>query len=181
MANETMTLISTVTVGSGGAASISLSSIPSTFSDLVLLLSAREKNISDFRQPIFLTFNSNTSGYSDKIILGNGASVSSTSNSYGAGSFFMEGYANGLSSTSNTFASITSYIPNYAGSSNKSVSTDSVTENNSTSALQGIQTQLWSNTAAITSIQLTTYTEFAQYTTASIYGILKGDGGATVS
>jgi hypothetical protein len=177
----TKQLISTVTVGSSGAASIELSSIPSSFTDLLLVISAREKNIADFRQPIFMTFNSNTSGYSDRILLGNGASVSSTSNSYGAGSFVMNGYANGQSSTSNTFASISTYVPNYAGSNNKSISSDSVTENNATSALQGIQAQLWTNTAAITSIQLTTYTEFAQYSTASLYGITSGNGGATVS
>ena len=43
----TYTLISSVTVGSGGAASIEFTSIPSTYTDLVLKLSARSsRNVS---------------------------------------------------------------------------------------------------------------------------------------
>ena len=88
----------------------------------------------------------------------------------------------GNTATANTFNSTTFYIPNYAGSTNKSFSFDQVNENNTTAANQVLGSVLWSNTAAITSISLTSpgY-NFVQYSTASLYGITKGSGGATVA
>jgi hypothetical protein len=66
------------------------------------------------------------------------------------------------------------YIPNYAGTSyQKSISADSVTENNGTTAYNAFHSGLWLSTAAITSIKLDPYgTDFAQYSSASLYGIL---------
>lgn len=179
---NTFSLLSTVTVGAGGAASIAFSNIPQSFTDLVLFISPRERDIADVRQPIFMTFNSNTSGYSDQITYtdSNGTLVFTT-NSYGAGTFVMNGYTTGTTSTANTFSSIQTYIPNYTGSGFKVFSTETVNENNGASAMLAVQSQYWNNTAAITSIQLTTYTAFAQNSTASLYGILKGSGGATVA
>ena len=45
--NGTMTPIQTVTVGSGGAANITFSNIPQTYTDLVIKISARS-NRSDY-------------------------------------------------------------------------------------------------------------------------------------
>jgi hypothetical protein len=90
----------------------------------------------------------------------------------------------GTDTTSNTFSSTQVYIPNYAGSTNKSVSIDHVTENNATNAyFSGIVAGLWSNTAAITSVKILDQDggSLVAGSTASIYGILKGSGGATVS
>jgi hypothetical protein len=179
---NTFNLLSTITVGSGGAASITFSNIPQNFTDLMLFISPRERDIADIRQPIFLTFNNNTSGYSDRISLTDATSTpTSTSNSYGAGSFVMNGYATGTTATSGTFSSLQTYISNYTGSGYKVFGTDSVIENNGATGLLSIQAQSWDNTAAISSIQLTTYTAFAQHSSASLYGIAKGSGGATVS
>jgi hypothetical protein len=63
------------------------------------------------------------------------------------------------------------YIPNYAGSSNKSVSIDSVTENNATGAYSGLTAALFASTAAITSFGISTGSNFVQYSTATLYGI----------
>jgi hypothetical protein len=92
-------------------------------------------------------------------------------------------------STSNTFGNSSIYIPNYTGSTAKSVSIDSVGENNGTASEQIISAALWNNTAAITSITLTSLDDnlnpsgnFAQYSSVSLYGILKGtSNGVTVS
>jgi hypothetical protein len=68
------------------------------------------------------------------------------------------------------------YIPNYAGSTNKSFSTESATENNGTGADLVMRAHLWSNTAAITSIKLFAANgsgNFGQYSTAVLYGISK--------
>ena len=63
---NTMTLISSSTVGSGGTASISFSSIPNTYTDLVVKLSVRSTastnntNIIDFVCKIYLNGNMGT-------------------------------------------------------------------------------------------------------------------------
>ena len=85
----------------------------------------------------------------------------------------MEDFIEGTDSTANTFANGEFYIPNYAGSTNKSVSADGVTENNATAARATLTAGLWSNTAAINQITLLPIAggTFAQYSTATLYGI----------
>jgi hypothetical protein len=80
--------------------------------------------------------------------------------------------------TANTFGNIQIYFPNYAGSTNKSYSVDSVTENNETVAYQTILAGLWSNTAAITTATFTAESgNFAIGSTISLYKITKGSDG----
>jgi hypothetical protein len=72
--------------------------------------------------------------------------------------------------TASSFSSGEIYIPNYAGSTNKSYSIDSVTEQNATGALAELIAGLWSQTAAITQITLSS-SNFQQYSTAYLYGV----------
>ena len=163
---------STVTVGSGGAANIEFTSIPSTYTDLVLKFSGRFSGASNYTDNR-LYFNNSTSGYSEKLLYGTGSSVGSASNALGYLTWG-GGVVNGDSSTSNTFSNHEIYIPNYAGSTYKSVSTDSVTENNATGVFTMFDAGLWSNTAAITSIKIQPDSgTYMQYSTASLYGIKK--------
>jgi len=62
MAN-TYKLISSVTVGSGGAATIGFTSIPATYTDLLLSYSGRIDQTGNVRQ-VDISFNSNTSNFS---------------------------------------------------------------------------------------------------------------------
>ena len=164
----TYTLISSVTVGSGGAANVEFTSIPATYTDLVLKLSLRSSS-SSFDM-VKITFNNSSSGYSYRSLYANGSGAYSYS---GSGSFFEYQDANGTSSTANTFTNGELYIPNYAGSNNKSASLDTVTEDNSSTAFIVPMALLWSNSSAITSIKLVTNStlNFAQYSTAYLYGI----------
>jgi hypothetical protein len=162
MAN-TFVKIASVTVGSGGAATIDFTSIPSTYTDLVVKLSARV-NVAD--DQTWITLNSSTSGFSNRVLYGDGSTAASTS----VARFI--GYHNRSDVTANTFGNAEFYIPNYAGSSNKSMSSDSVWEQNGTTAYQALSASLWSNTAAITSITLTPQSgSYVQYSTATLYGI----------
>jgi hypothetical protein len=165
MAN-TYTLIASSTVGSGGAANIEFTSIPATYTDLIVKLSSRFSGSLSFTQMIF---NNSTTGYSYRSILGDGSSIAS----YNAtGSYFEIQYSPGSSQTASTFTNAEIYIPNYAGSNKKSISIFPVQENNATSAHIVPMASLWNNTAAITSIKLTPNTgTFVQYTTAYLYGI----------
>lgn len=171
----TFTQIASVTVGAGGASTISFTSIPATYTDLVVKYSLRSTaNDSGGSTPIDvrLTFNGSGSGYSERMLYGTGSSAASAATS---GSYInWAGTQTNNSQTASTFASNDMYIPNYAGSTNKSVSVDGVQENNATAAASRLTAILWSNTAAITSLQLAPdYGNFAQYSTAVLYGINK--------
>ena len=168
MAN-TFELISSVTVGSGGASSIDFTSIPSTYTDLCLKISARS-NDALYRE-IWLTINGSTANGTAKALSGNGSSP----NTYNASRVEGIGYTNTSTSTANTFTSVDFYIPNYGSSAFKSFSADGVSENNATTAYAELTASLWSQTAAITSLSavLAAGASFVQYSTAYLYGISK--------
>ena len=172
-----ITLISTVTVGAGGAASIDFTSIPGTYTDLMLQINVRT-NRALTEDWVLLTLNGSTSTFSSRILRGSGSATSSFTQVRTLGD------APAATATSNTFSNQSLYIPNYAGSTNKSWSVDSVSENNGTTAWQYLIAGLWSTTSAITSLSIAPEvgTAFVQYSTASLYGITKGSsGGVTVS
>jgi len=172
----TMTLVSTVTVGSGGAASIDFTGIPQTGTDLLVVYSLRDTDASTVIN-LTVSFNGSFANHSWKYLRGDGSTAAS------GGSTGSSEYARipGAGATSNTFGNGSLYIPNYTGSTNKSLNFDSVAENNGTSSWQQITAGLWSNTAAINRITLSGWTALAQYSTASLYTITKGSGGATAS
>jgi hypothetical protein len=165
MANTYIKIGSTVTVGVGGAASISFSSIPSTYTDLIVKVSARTDYSAGTVQ-LLLSLNGSAASFSSRYLLGNGAAASSGTLAQYVGQTEPSTY------TSSTFSSHDIFIPNYAGSTNKSYSSDSATENNATTSYADLIAGLWSNTAAITSISLGLSSgNFVQYSTASLYGI----------
>lgn len=175
----TYQVIGSVTVGAGGAASINFTSIPSTFTDLVLKVSARNNNTG-----LRVRFNSDSgTNYSWRRLSGNAAAGFSDSNStYGSpyNTFLYFSMQNITSDTANTFSNGEMYVFNYAGSAQKSASLDSVQENNATNSNMAMQAGLWTGTAAITSIALTPDTDtspsIAQHSTATLYGIKKDQG-----
>jgi hypothetical protein len=166
----TYTLINSATAGSGGATDFFFSSIPSTYTDLLLKVSLRDANTGT-RSIAKLQFNGSTTSYSSKALYGfNGTSTGSAD---GGSTYIDWTYAVGNGATASTFSNNEIYIPNYAGSQNKSVSIDFTAENNSSSLnILGIAAGLWSNSAGITSITLTPGTpNFLQYSTAYLYGV----------
>jgi hypothetical protein len=167
--NPNMVAIQTVTVGSGGASSISFTSIPATYTDLVVMLSTR---LTGNAGGMYLTFNGSSSSYSGKRLGASGAStVYSDSNAGLTDKLFVR--AEDTRATASTFASTQIYVPNYASSNNKSVSYESVAEDNGTT-YNGIELNagLWSNSAAITTVTVVPEAgNFAQYSTATLYGI----------
>lgn len=171
----TMTLIETKTLGSAQAA-IEFASIPQTYTDLFAVITARSARAA-VDDDCALSFNSNTSNYTIRRLYGTGSTAASITTPVR-----FAGYLNGNSATSNTFSSINLYIPNYTGSTAKSYSTDSVTENNATESYQDVSAGLWNDTAAITSIAFTSNRAQNLLTgsTISLYGITKGSDGIVV-
>jgi hypothetical protein len=165
----TYELIASVTVGSGGAASIDFTSIPQTYTDLVLSLSFRAANSGSAGYDFYadMAFNGSTSSASFRRLAGYITTVNSDSGSRLYAASFL-----GSTGTSNTFGNAQVYIPNYAGGNNKSYSSESAAETNSTNNYLDLTAGLWSNTSAITSITLTPSAgNFAQYSTAYLYGV----------
>jgi hypothetical protein len=157
----TYKLINSVTVGSGGAASITFNSIPQTYTDLIVKFSTKEESTGAWQ--ILVDFNNTTANRTHRRLQGNGASASSSNAS------------NILAATSvgiPPFGSGEMYIPNYTSSNNKSVSIDSVSEYNATESYQMLTAGLWSDSSAITSIKLyVNGGDIAEYSTAYLYGI----------
>jgi hypothetical protein len=143
------------------ATSITFSSIPATYTDLVLVVTALA---STGTQSIDLIFNSDSgSNYSQTRIVGNGSTATSSRNSNLS-------FMRVASAVSTTIPGLSiTHIFSYAGSTNKTVLTsESEDQNGSGSTTQRVQ--LWRNTAAINRIDLNN-TSLAAGTTATIYGV----------
>jgi hypothetical protein len=153
------------------ASSIDFISIPQTFSDLVILISARS-TVAAGDSAIKLTFNSGGGTYTNRRLNANGATTGSDVQTSGGLAF-----ANipGAGNTANTFGNIAIYIPNYAGSTAKSFSTDLVSENNSPSTFVQFMlfASLWSETSPINSISFVDWNSanLAAGSSISLYGI----------
>jgi hypothetical protein len=164
----TYKLISSITVGATAVASVEFTSIPQTYTDLVVLLSGRSDTVrSSDGGYAMISFNGSTANLSSRYLYNyNGSSFS------GSGTNIL-GWNVPSDYTANTFGNNSWYIPNYASSNNKSVSLDTVTENNSGNILMGITAGLFSSASAITSVKISNEAaaKFVQHTTAYLYGI----------
>lgn len=166
---NTFTLIASSTVGAGGASSIDFTSIPNTYTDLVVKVSARSTAASGAAAAyIVLNFNGTTGNKTFKRLYGLGSSTGTDS-----GTLALAGTTPAANVTANTFGNHEFYIPNYTSGNNKSVSIDAVSENNSSTDNElDLVAFLWSNSASITQVNLTlSQGNFAQYSTAYLYGV----------
>jgi hypothetical protein len=136
------------------AANVEFTSIPSTYDDLFLVATARTSR-SAANENLKMTVNGSGSGYSERLLYGDGSSAASASRSAQSSLIYI--YAAGNTQTSNTFGSVEIYIPNYAGSTNKSMSITSCNEGNAATVFAlAANAALWADTAAITSIKIET-------------------------
>lgn len=163
---NTFEIISSVSVGAGGAATINFSSIPSTYTDLCLKVSCRT-NTTGGGNGFLMSFNGSSSSFTARSIMGNAAGTYSYSYTTG-----FAGFVNGTTEPTGYFAPTTLYIPNYASSNYKSYSSDTSMWNYSSNYYLVLLGGLWSNTAAINQITLTPQAgSFVQHSTAYLYGI----------
>jgi hypothetical protein len=165
---NTFTLIGSYTAGSGGATTVTFSSIPQTYTDLLLKLSVRGDSNS-YRE-VWINPNGSTSNGAGKMLFGSGSSTAATSTT---ARFEVSDWSTPPLATAGIFGSADAYITNYATSKYKRMSSDTVTENALTQAYISLQSSLWSDTAAITSLDivLAVGAKFEQYSSFSLYGI----------
>jgi hypothetical protein len=151
MAN-TYTLISSNTLGSA-AASVTFSSIPGTYDDLAIRLSART-DIASTSEGIRLQFNGDTAtNYSAISLTGNGSTPTVFGFSSQTSASFVRSL-NGDSATANTFGSWEAYIAQYANSSTNPISTFGAGETNAAGIFMGIGAGLYRNGSGISSITI---------------------------
>ena len=157
--------IATVTVGSGGSATVSFTSIPSTYTHLQIRSFARIPTSNNG----LLTFNSDTgANYATHLLYGDGASAAALS-------FINDNYIYGsrVSTATSTYGAGVIDILDYANT-NKFKTVRLLTGNdNNGSGLIALNSGLWRSTSAITSITYTAQSggTFAQYTQFALYGI----------
>ena len=172
MSIETMTKISSTTVGAGGSSTITFTGIPQDYTDLRITLSARGTE-NNYYTNFLMTFNGGgTSDYT--FIRGIGISNGlSGDGPFTSQSSIYIGEANAATSVASSFCHFDIHIGNYTEPRFKGVSIDkSQTNSTSTPYILGITGAGWLNTAPITSITLSnTSGLFAQYSTATLYGI----------
>ena len=165
---NTYKLIQSITVGSGGQAVIEFTSIPQTYTDLVIKASLRTTR-NEPNDYLMIKFNGSSSGYTDKNLATNAQSNGSANYAFSYG-------IHGNTGTANTFGNIEIYIPNYTSSNSKGFSSDGVQGNMSTTAQLAITAATWSGTSAITSIALRSHDtalSLMQHSSAELYGIVK--------
>lgn len=163
----TYSKLASYTAGSGGISSVDFLSIPQNYDDLLIKISARSANVSNFDNPR-VSFNAITTSFTRKELYGEVTTVGAEQPADR-----IIGVVPAASATANIFGSLEMYLPKYKSENYKPYNVNSVSENNSTTQSMWALTGLWSNTSAINSISITlnTAANFVQYSTFTLYGV----------
>jgi hypothetical protein len=150
----TYTLISSNVLASS-AASVTFTSIPATYTDLVLKWSTRDDSTNYALSAFLVTFNNDTTTLYSATEIYAGDSSPASGRTSTAGNIGLNGQ--GGSMDANCFSSGEMYLPSYLASQNKPSSFYYVNENNSTTAYRWLvdaTAALYRSTTAISSIEL---------------------------
>lgn len=164
-------LISRVEVGAGGAASIEFAGIPSTFSHLQIRGIVRNTGTS--QRSVSVQFNSDTgSNYAFHLLYGNGGSAGAEN---GASQTGAQAISQVFSSASaNIFSAFVMDILDYSSTSKNTTIRTFGSRDENGAGLAGIYSGLWNSTSAVTSVKLYPLADnFAQYSRASLYGVIR--------
>jgi len=160
---STFRLISANTLSSS-TASVTFSSIPATYTDLVLRTSTRTDRTGIAVSDLRIQLNGSSSlVYSWRVL--NGGFGSAGANGNDSQAYWQSDYSPTAAATSNTFGSSEVYLPNYLSSTTKPSTSFGVAENMSASdSYRSTYASLADITAAISSITIT----------ASVYNFVSG-------
>lgn len=168
MAN-TYRLIGTTTLNSA-TASITISGIPATYTDLLLKTSTRNSGNAG---GMYLTVNSSSTNYSGVRLGQSNTTLYQDNNAGLTNKIFLR--ANDARSTSNSFQCSDVYFGNYTSATTKIGSGESGAGNNNSGYFGAeLETPKWDDTAVISSITLVPEAgDFETNSSVSLYGILK--------
>lgn len=175
MAN-TYTSIQKIDIGSGGSSTFTFNNIPSTYDDLLLVISSRMEGGGLNGGYASLRFNGYTgSDYYYQWLRAeiNTGSVGSSASSNGTSLLCLNNsVANG--NTAGVYSSSEIYIPSYKISGEKHISEYHCGENFNGETWMSLTAGRWAITSTISSIVVTAIPgNFAQYSSATLYGISK--------
>jgi hypothetical protein len=163
--------ISTVTVGSGGAATVTFSSIPSTYQHLQIRCIAQAAHSGNDYDQFALRFNSDSgNNYSYHLVRGNGANAAAGSGVSGTKTYAV--YNSLVSGSSSIFgASVIDLLDYKDTTKNKTIRSIGGADLNGSGGV-AFGSGLWMNTSAITSIVLSNDNgNWNQYSSFALYGI----------
>jgi len=166
--------IATTTVGSGGAASVTFSSIPATYAHLQIRGISRNNKSGETETTLFARFNSDSnSNYAYHRLIGDGSSASALA-AISDNAVYFYAAAAGASSGANIFGvSIWDILDYKSTTKNKTIRFLNGLDNNGSGRVT-IMSGLWmNNTTAISSITIGSdgNHNFEQYSHFALYGI----------
>jgi len=161
--------IATQTVGAGGVASVTFSSIPSSYKHLQIRAIVRDVRAASESDTIFAKLNGDTGNYYTHGLIGNGSAASAYADN-GNPTYFSLGTAS--SAGTNVFGVAVWDLLDYSNTSkNKTIRVLHGYDNNGSGSIR-LTSSLWTNTAAVTSITLaSTADNLVQYSSFALYGI----------
>ena len=161
-------LLEKITIGASSPSSVVFSNIPQTgYTDLVLKGSVKTTQAATYGLLSIRPNGSSTNLTGIRVYGGDG-------NAYADDTATLA-FISGTSTETNTFGSFETYITNYAGSNFKTFTSESTGERNQTNdTYMGFSSILWSNTAAITSLEIMPgAVGFIEGSTFYLYGVAK--------
>ena len=173
MANTYIAIAKTILTSA--QATVTLSSIPATYTDLVLQISARSSYAVDNQDPLVVRFNSDTANnYSQTELYGYQGNTIYASRAGNIG--YMQAYsAQTTNNPANIFSTVEMYIPNYTSTATKAVDITGMTEQSAASGvyITSINARQWRNAATISTITFTLQTgpNFVSGSSFYLYGI----------
>jgi len=154
---------------------VTFSSIPQTYTDLKILISARSSSVDAFRENLIIGFNSQVSntGYS---WIGMYSYLTGTGSNKNPAAYRIIGDLPSNPATSNTFSNSEIYIPSYTSATPHTFLGESVVENNGFDAFLSWSGVLFNGgSEAITSVSIfcasSGATNFVANSTFELYGI----------
>jgi hypothetical protein len=167
--------LATVTVPSGGVASVTFAGIPSGYKHLQIRAIGRTTTAGSSDNAIHIRFNGDSgSNYSYHAVFGDGGSAFSYAVTSSASGQISQLPTAGR--TANAFGSSVTDILDYANTSkNKTIRSLCGNSTNDTAGLIGLISSAWYSTSTVTSITLisaaTGAFTFAEYSTFALYGV----------
>lgn len=165
--------IASSTVGAGGTATILFSNIPQTYQHLQIRGIVRSQNSNTGSQIYFVNLNedTNSANYAKHCLVGNGSTISTFGSTNDRG---FDAIPNATYNTNVFNAHIIDILDYRSTDKQKTMRAISANENNASSGAVGqlyLESNLWRNTSAVTSISLTILGNFTQYSSVALYGI----------
>jgi hypothetical protein len=163
--------IATVTVGSGGAADVTFTSIASTWQHLQIRGIARDTQAATGLAGLLLQFNSDTgSNYARHNLIGNGSAASASATS--STTFIVIGQNPKNNETAGRFGAFVCDILDYKDTNKYKTVRSLLGSDLNGSGEVRLSSGLWQNTAAVTSIKIYSENEnLAQHSSFALYGI----------